>query len=229
MYLEQCGLGRDRQVAGPVRWLASVSSSGPSANDPCPGRLAQGEVPQSSPAFRMGGFFVAYVLGLIAILVWSTRTSPPVSPALAMFGAISVLCAFLPLSFESRYYSFWMLTLAATVLAVGRGLADVAGARPADAMRRCARCRPDRPGQRRVDDGRKVPLNSGSNFSHLARESEPRHRPRAGRQYAVHPQSGPGCGRLRELVSSPALGPKCSGRTRTIPRARSASSSASGL
>jgi hypothetical protein len=108
-----------KEWPGPVRWLASVFEFDAFRGRPLPWTIGQGEVPQSSPSFRMGGYFVAYVLAMIVLLVWFARSNKMACLALGLFAIISILCAWLPLSFESRYYSFWMLTLVATVLAMG--------------------------------------------------------------------------------------------------------------
>ena len=101
---------------GPFRWIASVLEFDAFRNRPLPWTLGQGEVPQSSPSFRMGGYFVSYVVGLIALLIWSAKVTAKGRHLLITFAALTLLCAFLPLSFESRYYSFWMLSLVCLVL-----------------------------------------------------------------------------------------------------------------
>ena len=103
---------------GPFRWIASVLEFDAFQNRPLPWTIGQGEVPQSSPSFRMGGFFVAYVLGMISLLIWSAKITAKGRLILLTFAAISLLCSFLPLSYESRYYSFWMLSLISLVLIV---------------------------------------------------------------------------------------------------------------
>ena len=101
---------------GPFRWIASVLEFDAFRNRPLPWTLGQGEVPQSSPSFRMGGYFVSYVVGMIALLIWSAKVTAKGRHLLITFAALTLLCAFLPLSFESRYYSFWMLSLVCLVL-----------------------------------------------------------------------------------------------------------------
>ena len=103
---------------GPLRWLASVLEFDAFRGRPELWMIGQGDVPQSSPSFRMGGYFVAYVIAMVTVLIWSARNTKQGRLALATFAAITLLCAWLPLSFESRYYSFWMLTLVCVVLAV---------------------------------------------------------------------------------------------------------------
>ena len=103
---------------GPFRWLASVLEFDAFRGRPLPWMLGQGDVPQSSSSFRMGGYFVAYVIAMVMVLIWSARNTKRGRLALMTFAAVTLLCASLPLSFESRYYSFWMLTLVCVVLAV---------------------------------------------------------------------------------------------------------------
>lgn len=103
---------------GPLRWLASVLEFDAFRGRPQIWMLGQGDVLQSSPSFRMGGYFVAYVIAMVMVLIWSARNTKPGRLVLMTFAAITLLCACLPLSFESRYYSFWMLTLVSMVLAL---------------------------------------------------------------------------------------------------------------
>jgi hypothetical protein len=100
-----------------VRWVASIFEFDAFRGRLLPWTLGQGDVPQSSPSFRMGGYFVPYVLGAIVILFWSARTSWAGRRSAALFVFLSVYCAVLPLSHELRYYMFWMLTLISCVLA----------------------------------------------------------------------------------------------------------------
>ena len=65
------------------------------------------------PSFRMGGYFVPLVLGLLAWLVILTKASPW-RERLRWFVppiVISIVVAPLPGSNELRYFSFWMLNL----------------------------------------------------------------------------------------------------------------------
>ena len=103
----------------PVRWLASVLEFDAFRGRSLPWTLGQGGVLQSSPSFRMGGYFGTYVLGSLAILWWSTRTTPKRAWVVAFVLAMSVVCAWMPLSHELRYYMFWMITLVSTMLALG--------------------------------------------------------------------------------------------------------------
>ncbi len=115
---------------GPLRWLASVLEFDAFRGRPQLWMLGQGDVLQSSPSFRMGGYFVAYVIAMVMVLIWSARTTKRGRLALIAFAATTLLCAFLPLSFESRYYSFWMLTLVSIVLAVAHSPSFVNARQP---------------------------------------------------------------------------------------------------
>jgi hypothetical protein len=102
----------------PLRWLASVFEFDAFRGRIVPWTLGQGDVPQSNPSFRMGGYFVPYVLGAIAMVWWGARTSLRARWAAALLIVLSVICASLPLSHELRYYMFWMLSLVCCVLIV---------------------------------------------------------------------------------------------------------------
>jgi hypothetical protein len=78
----------------------------------------------------MGGYFVPYVLGAIAVLWWSARSSAAARRAGALVIVLSTLCALLPLSHELRYYMFWMLTLVSCVLVVAHSPAFASPEQP---------------------------------------------------------------------------------------------------
>jgi hypothetical protein len=103
---------------GPVRWLASVLEIDAFRGRVLPWTIGQGDVPQSSPSFMMGGYFVAYVLGAVALLWWGARSNVAARRAATLVLVLSLLCAFLPASHELRYYLFWMLTLVCCTLAL---------------------------------------------------------------------------------------------------------------
>jgi hypothetical protein len=122
----------DRWADSPsaLRWLASVFEFDAFRSRVVPWTLGQGDVPQSSPSFRMGGYFVPYVLGAVAVLWWSARTSAAAKQAAVLVIVLSVLCALLPLSHELRYYMFWMLTLVSCVLVVAHSPAFASPEQP---------------------------------------------------------------------------------------------------
>lgn len=102
----------------PVRWLASVLEFDAFRGRPLPWTLGQGDVPQSNPSFRMGGYFAPYVLGAVTLIGWSARSTLAARWAAAMVIVLSFICAGMPSSHELRYYMFWMLALVSCTLAV---------------------------------------------------------------------------------------------------------------
>ena len=102
----------------PVRWVASVLEYDAFRGRALPWTIGQGDVPQASPSFRMGGYFAPYVLGAIALVGWSVRFAVTARWVAAMTLALSIMCAWLPGSHELRYYLFWMLTLVSSMLAL---------------------------------------------------------------------------------------------------------------
>jgi hypothetical protein len=112
---------------GAARWLASVLEFDAFRGRSMPWTIDQGDVLQSSPSFRMGGYFVVYVIGLVALLALRSRARAA-RPLAGVMIAVTVLCALLPNSHELRDYIFWMLALVACVLiaAFAPGLADEA-------------------------------------------------------------------------------------------------------
>ena len=68
--------------------------------------------PPDEPAYRMGGYFGAYVaLNLLALAAAAWRRSREGIAAAALFGAVTVVAALVPQSHELRYYMHWMLLL----------------------------------------------------------------------------------------------------------------------
>ncbi|MGE5441862.1 MAG: hypothetical protein ACM3Q0_02220 [Bacteroidota bacterium] len=114
-----------RDVPPPLRWLASVLEVGGYADRPLPwtydqGLCVTGPVLEdcmwgTGPSFRMGGYFVGYVLFLIAFLgIRVCRAEMRERRlVLATIGSVTVLAAVLPHSHELRYYLFWMVVLVA--------------------------------------------------------------------------------------------------------------------
>jgi len=66
----------------------------------------------------MGGYFVPYVLGLVAFLGWRLGSRPGRDRRilLATFIGTTLLAACLPRSHELRYYLFWVIVLVALCL-----------------------------------------------------------------------------------------------------------------
>ncbi len=101
----------------PLRWVASVLEFDALGGRPGVWTVDQADIARSSRAFRMGGYFVVYVLGMLALA--ATRLGERRAGAFAwLFAVLTLLCMLLPNSHELRYYHFWMLTLVGGVLAL---------------------------------------------------------------------------------------------------------------
>jgi len=105
-----------RKRPGWLRWAASVLEFDSFGGRFVPWTAAQGDVPPSSVAFRMGGYGAFYVVCLLVLLGWLGRPTQAGRRAIVFVVAVSLGCASLPLSHELRYYLFWMLTLVSVVL-----------------------------------------------------------------------------------------------------------------
>lgn len=124
-----------RSVPAPLRWVASVLEFGAYAYRALPWTYDQGycfdtlDVGNCGTSegqdrlaggmpFRMGGYFVTYVLSLLAFLMMSiadTRGRTRISLWATFFGT-TLLAALLPRSHELRYYLFWMIVLVSLCL-----------------------------------------------------------------------------------------------------------------
>ena len=114
----------------PLRWLASVLEYDAFRGRPIPWTIDQGDVQQSSQSFRMGGYFVPYVLGAVALLWWSARLSVAARWPVALVLVLSLICASAPAAHELRYYLFWMLSLLSIVLVVAHSPAFASAQQP---------------------------------------------------------------------------------------------------
>ncbi len=107
-------------VPRPVRWAASVLElrAKPIASHD---RWSIDQwTPPLDPAYRMGGFFGAYVVVNLAALVASAfvRRSREARVAVVFAAGASILASLMPQSHELRYYLFWMLLLVSLNLIV---------------------------------------------------------------------------------------------------------------
>jgi hypothetical protein len=85
--------------------------------------------PPDAPAYRMGGFFGAYVVLHLVVLVWRgvrERRDRVVRVACLGFLAMTAIVSVLPQSHELRYYLGWMIVL----VALNLHLASLRSARP---------------------------------------------------------------------------------------------------
>jgi hypothetical protein len=108
------------RASRPRRWLWSVLEIGarPLASG---GRWSVDQwTPPSEDAYRMGGFFGAYVVALLALFAWNARRtwrSRPTRAAVAALAMVTGVVCVAPQSHELRYTMAWMLVLAALTLA----------------------------------------------------------------------------------------------------------------
>ncbi|HSD42256.1 MAG TPA: hypothetical protein VLD36_10350 [Burkholderiales bacterium] len=119
-----------RPFPPPLRWLISVLDVGAYGYREVPWTFDQGYCETSlawkdcwrptSASFRMGGYFVPYVLSLVAFLGWRLASIPGRyrRTLVATFVGSTLLAAFLPRSHELRYYLFWVIILVALCLIV---------------------------------------------------------------------------------------------------------------
>lgn len=125
-----------RPYPSPVRWLVSVLEIGAYDYREVPWTFDQGYCATSlawkdcwrpvTASFRMGGYFVPYVLGLLAFLGWRLASLPRRERRIlgAAFVGSTLLAACLPRSHELRYYLFWMIVLVALCLIAAFDQAD---------------------------------------------------------------------------------------------------------
>ena len=115
-------------VPAPVRWLASVLEIEAYSYRELPWTFDQAYCVSAAswrecwrlpgPSFRMGGYFVVYVLFLAAFFLWRCRACAPAArrSLLGTMALVTLLAAVLPHAHELRYYSFWMIVLASLCL-----------------------------------------------------------------------------------------------------------------
>ncbi|MFZ1415315.1 MAG: hypothetical protein WAS73_12160 [Defluviicoccus sp.] len=115
-------------VPAPVRWLASVLEVEAYGYREVPWTFDQAYCVSAASwqacwrppglSFRMGGYFVPYVLFLAAFLLWQCRACAPAArrSLLWTMALVTLLTAALPHAHELRYYSFWMIVLASLCL-----------------------------------------------------------------------------------------------------------------
>jgi hypothetical protein len=80
-------------------------------------------MPPDAPGYRMGGFFGAYVVLLVVLLVWRAiqgRRDRVVRVTTIGFALLTAIVSVLPQSHELRYYMSWMMVLVVVNLYLAR-------------------------------------------------------------------------------------------------------------
>ena len=98
-----------------LRWALSVLEFDAFGNRPGLWTCDQGDVLNSSHAYRMGGYFGAFVVFSLFFL-FSLRSNTPRrewQTAVWAFVVVSCITSILPAAHELRYYSYWILLLVA--------------------------------------------------------------------------------------------------------------------
>jgi hypothetical protein len=105
-------------VPSTLRWLASVLEIQAYGYRSQPWSVDQGDVDFARSSFRMGGYFVWYVLFLVGFLVWRLGATPRCSRLLVAttFIMTTLLVISLPAAHVLRYYAFWMIVLVSLCL-----------------------------------------------------------------------------------------------------------------
>jgi hypothetical protein len=102
----------------PARFLCSLLECGARPmTDPRRWTIDQW-MPSDAEGYRMGGFFHAYVVLHLGVLLWRTAVerSRAIRVAAVGFGVFSVVLSLMPQSHELRYYMSWMIVLVLTNL-----------------------------------------------------------------------------------------------------------------
>lgn len=103
----------------PLRWLLSILEFSAFDQRAMPYSVGQGDVPQSTRSFRMGGYFAAYVLAAVGFLAIALTQLGRTGRLLGgYFLVLTVATALMPASHELRYYLFWALFLVSLLLIV---------------------------------------------------------------------------------------------------------------
>ena len=96
----------------PLRWLLSVLEYAAFDMRAVPYTLGQGDVPQTAPSFRMGGYFATYVMINVGLVMLAAVKIRSLSGRVPVFvGILTVLASLLPASHDLRYYMFWIITI----------------------------------------------------------------------------------------------------------------------
>lgn len=115
-------------MPAPLRWLASVLEVDAYGYRELPWTFDQAYCVSAASwrecwrlpgrSFRMGGYFVPYVLFLVAFFLWQCPAWAPAArrSLLWTMALVTLLAAVLPHAHELRYYSFWIIVLASLCL-----------------------------------------------------------------------------------------------------------------
>jgi hypothetical protein len=104
----------------PQRWLWSVLEIGARPLGSTRRWTVDQWAPPDDDAYRMGGFFGAYVVAMLALFAWHawrSWASRRTRAAVVTLAALTAIVSMLPQSHELRYYMVWMLALVGLALA----------------------------------------------------------------------------------------------------------------
>lgn len=95
------------------RWIYSLLEIGAfDARRPWPWSIAMDFVPIDSDSFGIGGYFAIYVVfNLLVFAFLCRRFNYLAKVSLSLMIALSVITAFMPFSYQLRYYSYWIIVL----------------------------------------------------------------------------------------------------------------------
>ncbi|MFT3764265.1 MAG: hypothetical protein QM820_01895 [Minicystis sp.] len=117
----------------PLRWLYSVLEIGIRPFSERRRWTIDQWAPEGLTANRMGGFFGAYAVIQVALLVWLAARDPSrrARRSALGFGVLTAFTAMWPQSHELRYYMYWMIVLVALNLILLAERDDAARIEPA--------------------------------------------------------------------------------------------------
>lgn len=113
----------------PVRWLVSVLEWHAFDSRPIPYTISQGDVPDTSMSYRMGGLFAQQLMFSVGLLVllWRRAGDGLFLRVLALHAGVGIVVSMVPGSHEMRYFFFWYLCfLWSTYAAVRSRISDAA-------------------------------------------------------------------------------------------------------
>ncbi|MEB3312051.1 MAG: hypothetical protein VKJ02_17635 [Snowella sp.] len=102
------------QAMSPIqRWVYSLLEIGAfDARRPWPWSIAMDFVPLDSDSFGIGGYFAIYVVFNLLVFAFLCRHLNNITKiSLGLMIGLSVITAFMPFSYQLRYYSYWIIVL----------------------------------------------------------------------------------------------------------------------